>query len=128
MKSWDDLSPYLSDVPGLQDFVILDLVGTGALALISIAFGALLWSAPPNGRTLASIYLAVRFFGFLALIALEAASAQRLPSQFANEIWSSLFGAFLREALFLLVWGLYFSRSRRVRATFSDEDPTGSPR
>lgn len=124
MKSWDELSPFFDRIPGLRDFMILDLVGTIAIAAISIAFGALLWNVPPNGRTLAYTYLAVRFGGFVVLVVFEAVSAQRLPSDLANVFSGALFGVFIREALFLLIWGLYFKRSRRVRATFPEPAPS----
>lgn len=126
VRGWDEVSPHFAAFPALRDYLIVGLVGSGAVAVAGIVFSILLEKAPPNGRTLASTYLAIRFLGFILICLAQYAAAQQLPQQMLNLLSSELFGVFLRECLFLIVWGLYFHRSRRVRNTFLPRIPTSA--
>ncbi len=118
MRSWEQLSPYFSRFPALKSFLIPGFFGAAVIVVLGIVVSILLEKAPPNGRQLAFGYLGIRFIGSMLMTFVQYSSISDLPPQILNPMASELFGGIVRESLILIVWGLYFSRSRRVRNTF----------
>lgn len=126
MTNWDQLSPHFAAFPALRSFLIPGYFGAAVIVVLGIVVSVLLDKAPPNGRQLAFGYLGIRFIGSILVALAQYSSVSDLPPRILNPMSSELFGGLVRECLILIVWGLYFSRSRRVRNTFVP-GPTADP-
>jgi serine/threonine protein kinase len=118
LKSYNETSQHFVEFPGLKVTTHVDIFLSLALIMLSIRAGVILWQGRPR-----AVQTARRYF-YLSLGYLVV--AVMLP--FSAGLPSEVNGAMADEALIQMpqyvfgpvIWLLYLSKSKRVRATFPD--------
>jgi hypothetical protein len=117
----DYYKPRFTPHPEMFWFVLADGVLRIGLITFSMYSGFMLWRKEPNAVTTVLIYFRA-FFGY-ALLMLLLPRLLQLDQAIMKEIYPAyLLNAISVFAFYVVLWPIYLRRSKRVRATFFEED------
>ena len=105
----------------IKHIAIVEGAWIGLVTLIGIAVGWTVWRGNPWGKQIAMSYLLFRGIGFigchflLRFLFYDIASEQTVATM--NAAW---LGQLIREGLLVVLWWMYFRRSKRVKNTYGN--------
>jgi hypothetical protein len=108
--------PLFDQYPGLLRLIAVSGVCRLAIAVSSIYAGLALWRVTPGAVGIARKYLMAVFVYTVFAFFLPAMVG--LPQDLAQEIAGSSFVAGMLTVSYAVIWFLYLSHSRRVKATY----------
>lgn len=115
-RKWDGLDFPLQAAVIAEKFFQLGILAAGILA-IPLFFR--------QRRLFPLVFVGTLLFQCLFLAADLSWGAQRSPDP--AKAWSDVANTVSRELAALIVWGTYFLRSQRAKATFTEEHPASAP-
>lgn len=105
--------------PALLTAAAIEAIGIIAFVLSGVVLGLRIWRRDPNGVQLARRYLQIRLFTFIGVEVIALFCLTELPRAMFNQTVGSALLVVMREVVIVGVWWLYFSKSKRVKETYS---------
>jgi hypothetical protein len=122
---WPELQPAFAAYPPLKIAWYLESLWSLVILVYGFVVGVRIWKGNPAGRKLARQFLLIRFFGLLAVeviaISMMVLMIKDPPPELISGGIAGVVGGLVQTALYVGIWWLYFSKSKRVRNTYGPE-------
>lgn len=116
-KEWGDTKQYFDTWPSLRTAVIVEIWLTVALAGFGAMAGYRLWTLHPRAVSTAKLYFWVQGFAVIG-ISMTVIAIADMPDAGRDAMIQESVKSVVRAFFNSLVWLLYLSRSKRVKATY----------
>jgi len=130
-RNFNDLSPVMDAFPSVLGGVVIDMIMILSVIGFGIYCGILIFNLKTQAIILAKRYLIVFFiFSILEFPIFIAFSG--LPAEVNKIILGESVGGIFRALIYVIIWYLYLTKSKRVKNTFTpyqtfDNEPKKSP-
>lgn len=118
------LKPHFNEDPGLFRIVLIQGICNTCLIVYSMYAGVSLWRIVPNALTTAKRYLHVLFY--YSFLAIFLPSLVGLSEKTQMDFYKMNPINNIIVMIYTALWYLYLMKSRRVKATYSEERPVES--
>lgn len=117
-SGYKDSTGVISAYPGLKTLVYADALLSVALAVLGFYAGLLLWKVKPKAVKTAKLYLIALlvYSGITLLLPYTVGLSEEMSGQLIKIISVSS----ARTVIYVIIWFLYLSKSKRVKATYGD--------
>jgi hypothetical protein len=113
---YQSVSQYADLYPGIKRVAMIDFPISIAIIYFSIYAGVALWRRKQNAVRIAKAYL-LTFFGY-TVVAVFLPFMAGLPSAGNETMIFEVIKGLVRSALYVSIWYMYLTQSKRVRATY----------